>query len=135
MPSCNEIVRTCVYNLDCLMILSTFFRSCDPLYKNFDDIKHTTLSERAAMREAARWKHTHDRENTHLLCKGKYHCTAELLFDRLGLAKQANLSIVLIKKKQLNPNQSNRRSAIQWYFPLRSKWVFSDMTPQYVHNT
>jgi len=28
--------------------------SCDPLYKNFDDIKHTTLSERAALREAAR---------------------------------------------------------------------------------
>jgi len=28
--------------------------SCDPLYKNFDDIKHTTLSERGALREAAR---------------------------------------------------------------------------------
>jgi len=28
--------------------------SCDPLYKNFDDIKHTTLSERAALRESAR---------------------------------------------------------------------------------
>ena len=24
-----------------------------------------------------------------------------------------------------NPNRSNRRSAVQWYFPLRSKWVFS----------
>ena len=29
-------------------------RSCDPLFKNFDDIKHTSLSERAALREAAR---------------------------------------------------------------------------------
>lgn len=28
--------------------------SCDPLFKNFDDIKHTTLSERAALKEAAR---------------------------------------------------------------------------------
>jgi len=28
--------------------------SCDPLYNNFDDIKHTTLSERGALREAAR---------------------------------------------------------------------------------
>jgi dihydropyrimidine dehydrogenase (NADP+) len=28
--------------------------SCSPLYKNFDDIKHTTLSERGALREAAR---------------------------------------------------------------------------------
>ena len=26
----------------------------------------------------------------------------------------------------LNPNQSNRRSDLQWYFPLRSKWVFYD---------
>ena len=24
-----------------------------------------------------------------------------------------------------NPNQWNRRSAIQWYFPSQSKWVFS----------
>ena len=24
-----------------------------------------------------------------------------------------------------NPNWSNRRSAVQWYFPLWSKWVFS----------
>ena len=28
----------------------------------------------------------------------------------------------------LDPNQSNRRSAVQWYFPLQSKWVFSDWT-------
>lgn len=28
--------------------------SCDPLYNNFEDIKHTTLSERGALREAAR---------------------------------------------------------------------------------
>jgi len=28
--------------------------SCSPLYKNFEDIKHTTLSERGALREAAR---------------------------------------------------------------------------------
>jgi len=28
--------------------------SCSPLYKNFEDIKHTTLSERAALKESAR---------------------------------------------------------------------------------
>eukprot|EP00088_Acartia_fossae_P032309 TRINITY_DN3308_c0_g1_i6.p1 TRINITY_DN3308_c0_g1~~TRINITY_DN3308_c0_g1_i6.p1 ORF type:complete len:1069 (-),score=295.18 TRINITY_DN3308_c0_g1_i6:247-3453(-) len=28
--------------------------TCSPLYNNFDDIKHTTLSERGALREAAR---------------------------------------------------------------------------------
>ena len=26
-------------------------------------------------------------ENTHLLCKGKYHCTADLLFDQLGFGQ------------------------------------------------
>lgn len=30
------------------------FQSCIPLTKNFDDIKHTTLSERGALKEAAR---------------------------------------------------------------------------------
>ena len=28
--------------------------SCDPMYKDFNDIKHTSLSERGALREAAR---------------------------------------------------------------------------------
>ena len=30
-------------------------QSCGPLTNNFDDIKHTTLSERGALKEAARW--------------------------------------------------------------------------------
>ena len=30
------------------------FQSCTPLDKNFDDIKHTTLSERGALKEANR---------------------------------------------------------------------------------
>ena len=30
------------------------FQSCVPRENNFDDIKHTTLSERGALREAAR---------------------------------------------------------------------------------
>lgn len=31
-----------------------FRGSCDPMYKDFNDIKHTSLSERGALREAAR---------------------------------------------------------------------------------
>jgi len=31
-----------------------FRQSCEELTNNFDDIKHTTLSERGALREAAR---------------------------------------------------------------------------------
>lgn len=32
----------------------SFSQKCPPLTKNFDDIKHTTLSERGALKEAAR---------------------------------------------------------------------------------
>ena len=34
--------------------VTPLFSSCSTLFKNFDDIKHTTLSERAALREAGR---------------------------------------------------------------------------------
>ena len=34
--------------------MMTSLQSCRPLEGDFDDIKHTTLSERAALREAAR---------------------------------------------------------------------------------
>lgn len=37
-----------------LMLLHSFFQSCVKLENNFDDIKHTTLSERGALREALR---------------------------------------------------------------------------------
>jgi hypothetical protein len=47
-----------------------------------------------------------------------YHCMIDLLFDCLGLVcfaiKKRKLSIVI----QLIPNQSNRRSMVQRYFPL-----------------
>ena len=66
-----------------------------------------------------------DPENTHLLRKGKYHCTADLLFDRLGFGQTSKSVYSFNSTKQLNPNQSNRRSAVQWYFPLQSNWVFS----------
>ncbi len=40
----------------CLIVLCLFhhFQSCGPKQNNFEDIKHTTLSERGALREAAR---------------------------------------------------------------------------------
>ena len=67
-------------------------------------------------------------ENTHLLRKGKYHCTADLLFDQLGFGQTSKSVYSFNSKKQLNPNQSNRRSTIQRYLPLQSKWVFSVFT-------
>ena len=35
--------------------LLLLLKSCESLVNNFDDVKHTTLSERAALREAARY--------------------------------------------------------------------------------
>ena len=52
-------------------------------------------------------------ENTQLLCKGKYHYTADLLYDRLGFGQTSKSVYIFNSTKQLNPNQSNRRSAIQ----------------------
>ena len=62
-------------------------------------------------------------ESTHLLLKGKYHCATDLLFDWF-----ACVELDRDLKVWWNPNQSNRRSAVQRYFPLQSKWVFSAQT-------
>ena len=71
-------------------------------------------------------------ENTHLLCNGKYHCSADLLFDQLGFNCLACVELDKYLQVLLYPNQSNRRSAIQWYFPYEvNKWVFSG----YIHRT
>ena len=67
-------------------------------------------------------------ENTHLLRKEKYHWTADLLFDQLGFGQTSKPVYSFNSTKQLNPNQTNRRSAVQWYFHLRSKWVFSGLS-------
>ena len=55
-------------------------------------------------------------ESTHLLLKGKYHCATDLLFDWF-----ACVELDRDLKVWWNPNQSNRRSAVQQYFPLQSK--------------
>jgi len=53
-----------------------------------------------------------------LIQKPGNHCTIDLLFDWFGLVRFANkkqrLSVVI----QLIPNQSNRRSIVQWYSPF-----------------
>ena len=62
-------------------------------------------------------------ENTHLLCKGKYNCMADLLFVWFGFNQTCkSLSNSTWAK------QSNRRSAVHWYFPVRCKWVFSGLS-------
>ena len=64
-------------------------------------------------------------ENTHLLFKGKYHCMDNLLFVLFGFSCFAHDESVTYLLVWLNPNQSNKRSAVQCYFQLQSKQVFS----------
>ena len=52
-------------------------------------------------------------ENLHLLFKGKYHCTADLLFVLFGLSFFAYAEFETYKRVWLNRNQSNRRSVAQ----------------------
>ena len=47
-------------------------------------------------------------ENTHLLCKGKYHCTADLLLDGCDSTKLVNLYLIQ-HKHTLNLNNINVR--------------------------
>ncbi len=43
----------------------------------------------------------------------KYHCTLDLLFDRLGISCVTTDNFCLYLQKQTNPNWSNRRSMVQ----------------------
>ena len=64
-------------------------------------------------------------EDTHFLHKGKYHCMADIFFDWFGFEQICKSLSNSTQAKQLNPNRSNRRPAIEWYFPLWSNWVYS----------
>jgi hypothetical protein len=52
------------------------------------------------------------------ILKGKYHCTVDLQYDWFGISCMTNDILLFLFAKQTNPNQSNRRSMVQWYFFL-----------------
>ena len=54
-------------------------------------------------------------ENTHLLCKAKYHCMADLLFDWFGFAKLVNR--YLIQHKQGSWIVTSQESVL-WSNPI-----------------
>ena len=62
-------------------------------------------------------------DKTQLFNKGKYHCTADLLFYLFGFSCFASLNYLFWS----NQYQSNR-SAVQLCCPLQSKWVLSELT-------
>ena len=49
--------------------------------------------------------------------KGKFHCTADLLYILFWFSCFAYVEWTTVLLVWSNPNQSNRRSAVQWYFP------------------
>ena len=53
--------------------------------------------------------------------------TADLPFDWLRFSSFAYVELDRDLQVLSNSSQSNRRSDVQWYFPLWSKWVFSDL--------
>ena len=66
-------------------------------------------------------------ENTHLLHKGKYHCTTDLLFGLFKFDQRVNL--FFIQHMQSSWNQSNKTGGQPYseYFPLPNKLIFSDL--------
>ena len=67
-------------------------------------------------------------ENTHLLRKGKYHCTVGLQFDWIGLFGKRKLYVRhWYIQKLLNPNQHHSRPA----FSL--PWMFSTSSVLFYH--
>ena len=67
-------------------------------------------------------------ENSLLLHKGKYQWMADVVFVLLGYSCFSHAKLVTYLLVWLNQNQSNRRSAVQWYFPLWSKWVLTGLS-------
>ena len=57
-------------------------------------------------------------DNSHLLCKGKFHCIAEF-FCRVR-TKQAKSVVNSTSAKQLNPNKQSR-SAVMVILPLMTQ--------------
>ena len=62
------------------------------------------------------------------LCKGKYYWMADLLFDWFRFSYFALLKLSTDWLFRSYPNQSNERSAQQWYFPLQTKQPFLNET-------
>ena len=60
-------------------------------------------------------------ENPHFLFKGKYHCTADLLFVLFGFSCFAYAEIATCLFVWSNPKQSNRRPVVQWNLPFQSE--------------
>ncbi len=64
--------------------------------------------------------HTHTRISWHIctfMCY-IYYCSVDLLFECFGISCMTTYNFCFYLQKQTNPNQSNRRSTVQWYFPL-----------------
>lgn len=92
-------------------ILQYSVQSCRSLLKNFDDIKHTTLSERGALREAARCLKCADAP-----CQKSCPTQLDIKFFIGCIASKVNFSCL----DSISPE------AIEWfkYFMLWCTWMY-----------
>ena len=77
-------------------------------------------------------------ENTHLLRKGKYHFTADLLFDRLGFGQTSKYVYSFNSTKQLNPNSQTGDKPYSDISPYKVSecsltYVIHQLLVHYVH--
>ena len=63
-------------------------------------------------------------ETTHFLRKGKYHCTADLLFDWLGFGQTSKSVYSFNSTKQLNPYEVSECSLVLATILLHVDFVY-----------
>jgi hypothetical protein len=64
------------------------------------------------------------------ILKGNYHCTVWLVWNQLC----DNWQFLFLFAKQTNPNQSNRRSMVQWYLVLPALTIILTNSLCYLKN-
>ena len=95
-------IRSCVFHMGYGFSLSTYSCHSDPWY-------NTILLIVQAICQFA--------TNQRTLTLGKYHCAADLLFILFEFRHFAHVDLASALLVWSNPNQSNRRLAVQWCFP------------------
>ena len=67
-----------------------------------------------------------ERERAEINVSEMYHCMADLLFNLFRFSCFAHFELATALLVWSNRHWSNRRSAVQWLFPIKSKSSFSD---------
>ena len=100
-------------------------RFCMRKLWSFKNFKNTFLFHSKILAEARLLFETDISAVVNVITRENSRRTTDLPFDWCGFNQTGKSLSNSTQAMQLNPNQSNRRSAVQWNFHLQSKWVFS----------